>query len=452
MLRRLPLAASSSLLALAVATPALATEVRSFSLGNPAGLDDEVQVFTYPSLVNRYSLVLGELGTRGAGFKQVGTRKAYIAAMTQTSAGSFGVALSREQSLFTFFDTELLSANDPDFVAVTLARYSLGNKYAGTQTDFDPARPIDLFYGLPLGEDQGWGVRLTLAGDTDETKTEAVSTKKNAEQLDLHLGYHMPVGTGRLDLGLKVGVLGKAEIETQATNGPKAEDLYDRGLPLRLSARVVEIRDAAFKPFYKASLGYATPALKPVGPNNPQAKKRKGKEFDIDVQGGVIASPTERVQLNAGVSGFMFQSEGPYTLAKAAADPDLQTSLRNGTELVDFTAADGKTKRKGYGLVATFGAEALATESFGLLTGVKYSLWGRLVTEDGISAGKPKYTTNLAETTDGDLWAFGLFFKRDAFRVDASAAIKNFLHEGPNFITGGRTDPLLAQIAGSYRF
>ena len=70
---------------LAATTSARASEVRVMTLAQPAGIDDEAMVFTYPSHVNRFSLAIAEFGTAT-------NQEAYVAAMTQTSAGSFGAA------------------------------------------------------------------------------------------------------------------------------------------------------------------------------------------------------------------------------------------------------------------------------------------------------------------------------------------------------------------------
>ena len=442
-LKSFPLA----LVFLSVNSAAFATEARNNVLSNPAGLDDEVQVFTYPSLVNRYSLASAEWGN-------VGNNESYVVAFAQTSAGSFGVALSRDQSVFNYFDPNTLTANDPDLVAKAIGHYSLNSKFAARETGIAPKRPIDLFFGLPLGEDKGFGVRLTLAGDTNETSTDtAGKTTKDAQQADLTLGFHTPVATGRLDLALRAGILGKLENKVQPPNGAaKSSATYDRNLALRVSARFVEIKNATLKPYYKGSLDWQAPDVKSEAAGKSESKK--GRDLFFDAQAGALFAPKEGVQLNAGGGAFYFASEGPYALSAPATPGGLTVdqAIQRGLEKTTATTADGKTKRSGYGVLANLGAEALVTESFGAMTGVRYTLWGRLTTKDDFTAGKPKYTTNLAETTDNELWGFGLFYKREALRIDAAAEVRNFLHNGPHFITGATTAALLGQISGSYRF
>ena len=437
-----------SLVLLSISSPAFATEARNNVLANPAGLDDEVHVFSFPSLVNRYSLALAELGN-------VGNGESYVAAFTQTSAGSFGVALRRDQSVFNYFDANTLNANDPDLVAKTIGHYRLNTKFAARETGgVSPRRPIDLFYGLPLGEDKGFGVRLTLAGDTNEVNLETTGkTKKDAQQADLTFGYHMPVSTGRLDLALRVGLVGKIEVANEPPNGaPKTAAVYNRNLAVRASGRYVEIKNANLKPYVKGSLDYQAPDVQNTAANKTETKK--GKDLVFDVQAGGLFAPKENVQLNGGGALFYFDSEGPYSLSAPTAPAGLSVdqAIQRGVEKTTATTVDGKTKRSGYGVLANLGAEALVSESFGVMTGLHYTLWGRLTTKDDFTAGKPKYTTNLAETSDNELFGFGVFYKREALRIDAAAEVRNFLHNGPNFITGATTAPILGQISGSYRF
>lgn len=435
------LAPCALLVGFATSATAWASEVRVMTLAQPAGIDDEAMVFTYPSLVNRYSLALAEFGTAA-------NQEAYVAAMTQTSAGSFGAAFSRDQSAFNSLNLTTNSTNDNDFIASNFARYSFARKYA-SNFGIVARRPIDLFYGRPLETDKGFGVRLTLAGDTNEVSTTAATTKKNAEQLDFAFGFHMPASTGRIDLGLALGILGKLENSTAPKTGDKTETTYDRGITARFSGRWVETQATTLKPYLKASLEYATPKLKVSAAGTTETKK--SKDVGFDAQGGVLVAPNERTQLNAGAGAFFLQSEGPFALA-APAGTAIEEALRAGTETVTPVLTGPRATRKAYGLALNAGAEALVTESIGVLTGVNYMLWGRVVTKNKAGAGEPQYTTNLTETSDADLWSLGVFYKREALRFDAATALKRFIHNGPHFITGTSTPNIVAWFAASYRF
>jgi hypothetical protein len=426
---------------LAATTSAWASEVRVMTLAQPAGIDDEAMVFTYPSHVNRFSLAVAEFGTAT-------NQEAYVAAMTQTSAGSFGAAFSRDQSAFNALNLTTNSTNDNDFVASHFARYSFARKFA-SNFGIVAQRPIDIFYGRPLEGDQGFGLRVTLAGDTNEVATTAAKTKKNAEQLDFAFGYHMPASTGRVDLGLSIGLLGKLENSTSPTAGAKTEASYERGISARFSGRWVETQATILKPYVKASLEFATPKLKSTAAGTSETKK--AKDVGFDAQGGVLLTPNERTQLNAGAGLFYLQSEGPFALA-APAGTAIEEALRAGTETVTPVFTGPRATRKAYGMALNAGAEALVTDSIGVLTGVNYMLWGRVVTKNKAAAGEPKYTTNLTETSDADLWSLGLFYKREALRLDAATALKRFLHNGPHFITGASTPNIVAWFAASYRF
>lgn len=430
-----------ALVGLMASGSALASEVRVRSLAQPAGIDDEAMVFTYPSLVNRYSLAIAEFGTAG-------DQEAYVAAMTQTSAGSFGAAFSRDASAFNSLNLATNSTNDNDFIASNFARYSFARKYA-SNFGIVARRPVDIFYGRPFGTDRGFGVRLTLAGDTNEVSTTGGKASQNAEQADLAFGYHMPVSTGRIDLGLSLGLLGKLENTTSPNVGTKTESTYERGVSARVSGRWVETQATTLKPYLKASLEYATPKLKATA--NGTTTSKKAKDLGFDAQGGVLVSPNERTQLNAGAGVFYLQSEGPFALA-APANTAIEDAVRAGAETVTPVLTGPRATRKAYGLALNAGAEALVTESVGVLTGVNYNVWGRIITKNKAAAGEPKYTTNLTETSDSDLWSIGLFYKRDALRIDAATALKRFIHNGPHFITGTATPNIVAWFAGSYRF
>lgn len=413
---------------------AFSSDVRTTSVGSPAGIDDEVMMFTYPSLVSRYSLALAELGTPGTG-----STEAYIAASTTLGFGSVGFAISRDESLMGS-----AKSNDVDFLKRGISGYSLNSKLLnGTQVGTGPQRPVDVFFGKASG-DKGWGVRATFAGDLSETNNDDGKTTNTAEQLDVHGGYHMPVSTGRLDIGVKVGGMGSVKLENEAA---KSGVEYIRGISFGASVRFVEVLNTLTRPYYKASFDWSTPEFKETVADDTEGKK--GSEIWFDTQAGIIHSPTMSTNLNVGVGAFYMASEGNFTLDAATT----AAQIRAGSE--SYTATPrikDKTKRTGYGLVANAGVEALITERAGFLAGVQYPLWGRLVTKDQVSAKKPTYTSNLPDLADSKLISGGFFYKLDAFRFDASLNWKDFMHAGPNFITGGVTANLVGKAAASYRF
>ena len=427
--------------AVTLAPAAHASEVRVNTLSRPAGIDDETSTFTYPSLVNRYSLAVAEFGTSA-------DQEAYAAAFTQTSFGSIGVAFSRDQSAFNYLNAATGAQNDNDFITSHFARYSFARKFSST-FGVTPQRPLDLFYGLPLGTDQGFGLRLTLAGDTNEVTDTAKTVKKNATQFDLAGGYHMPVATGRVDIGLSLGLVGNLNDTTSPKSGPKTERTYERGLSARASARWVEIQATVAKPYMKTAIEWSQPRV--ASDAGGVSASKKAKDLAFDVQGGAIVSPTERVSLNGGLGAFFLQSEGPFTLS-APKGTAIDTAIRNGTEIVTANLAGPRATRTAYGVALNGGAEALVTDSVGVLAGVNYMVWGRISTKNKAAADEPKYSTNLPETADADLWSLGAYVKRDAFRFDAATAFKRFIHNGAYFVTGKATDNMVAQFAASYRF
>ena len=435
-------------------TQALATEVRVRTLSAPAGIEDEAKVFLYPSLVTKYSLAVAEFGT-------FADQEAYAMAIAKLSSMSIGAAISRDASLFSYFNPATNWNDENDFMAYNFGKYSLNRRYSAAMVA-QPRRPVDLFMGWALEGDKSLGLRLTLAGDTREIKNEAQKAEANAEQLDFRMGFSLPAADGRADLSVGVGILGKQEVETDPEVGDTVAERYERGLALSASGRWLSGSTEKARPFLKAGLKFANPKTKAQG---SETKTKKGNELFVDAQGGYQYAPVENVLLNGHMGGFYIKSEGSFALGAAnppappagggaapaptAVDAD---SVQNGNYKV--TAVDGESKAKvtGYGLALGGGAEGLVSENWGLMVGLNYLLWGRLKTNDGNGPGKTEFNTNLPQTPDSALWSLGMYYKRQSLRVDGSMTLKRFVHNGPHFVTGNATTPFVAQFAASYNF
>jgi hypothetical protein len=432
------------------------SEVRVRALSAPAGIDDEAKVFLYPSLVTKYSLALAEFGTAA-------DQEAYAMAIAKVSTFSLGAAISRDASLYSYFNPSSNWSDDNDFLSYNFANFSLNRRFASSMAA-QPRRPVDLMFGMGLEGDKSFGLRLTLAGDTREVKGDSGKSTGNSEQVDVRAGLSMPASTGRMDLSLGLGVMGKQEVKVSPANGDANIERYERGLSVNASGRWVSTSAEKAKPFVKAGLTWANPKTKAKGTNT---KTKTGSELFLDAQAGYQYIPTEAVLLTGHGGAFYMKSEGNYALSSALAAPaqppvagqpepqaaalDL-SGAQSGSYRVSAVDSDEKAKVTGYGLAIGGGAEGLVTESVGLLVGMNYLVWGRVETKDGNSKDKSQYTTNLPETPDSGLWSLGMFYKRQSFRADGIMTLKRFVHNGPYFVTGTATAPIVAQFAASYVF
>ena len=433
---------SLALVSVLISGAALASEVRVGTLGRSAGIDDEAFVFAFPSAVNRYSLVLAEIGTSA-------NNEGYAAVMTSASGHSFGVALSREKSLFNHRNTAGRTTDVPDDLTSFVSKYSMTTKYLSNTIGYGPKRPIDLFYGMNIAENTGFGVRLTMAGNINEAKYED-TVQRSASQTDVHFGFHMPLASGLFETALKLGVVGTVESTMQNATGGKTSVNFNRGIETRFLARYMAQGEAKTLPFVKVGFDLSSPTIKQV--NNGQSQSKKAQELSFDLQGGVNAKPTELVLITGGLGYFYFKSEGPYSL-KAASASVLEAALQDATEDVLLNLGGPVSTRTGQGFVTQLGTEAKLGDRWGLLMGLDYVLWGRLNTKDNYSPSKPSYVSNLTETPDANLWSFGTFYEiPKEFRLDASVSLKNFVHNGIFMVSGIPTANLIPQFAATYKF
>lgn len=105
-------------------------------------------------------------------------------------------------------------------------------------------------------------------------------------------------------------------------------------------------------------------------------------------------------------------------------------------------------------LRASVSLETSATESFGVMGGMSYNIWGEVTTEDKVSSTDTvKTTESISETSDNTLWSLGMFYQVEKLRVDASYS-KGFLYAGPYFISGddkGGNQPLFGKLSVTYK-
>src|SRR5690606_2687472 len=105
-------------------------------------------------------------------------------------------------------------------------------------------------------------------------------------------------------------------------------------------------------------------------------------------------------------------------------------------------------KRSSNWIETSIGVEAPVYGSLGILGGMSYAVFGSLKETNDIADTKTE--ESIPQTADSVLWSLGLFVEEGALRADASYS-KSFLHDGPHFVSGNTTTPLLAQISMTYK-
>jgi hypothetical protein len=301
-----------------------------------------------------------------------------------------------------------------------------------------PERPIDLIYASKIGG-SSWGIRLTTANYIDKDKNDDGPTNtdsKKAEQLDLNLGYS--IGS-TMDIGIFLGMMGSLKRETD--NGTtETEDSYKRGTELGFAFRHL-FKGAKAAPFYALSFSQRTPEVETK--RGTQDESAKFSEKSIVVEGGTILKPMKNSSV--GLSGVLInvESKGPIIMAGSGIG-SAGTTAANPSMLTN----DSTVKRTTQALFARIGAEAPISGDFGILGGLQYAVLGTIKNKDAVTTNEPSSETSITETPDGGLWSLGLFFEKEKFRFDASYT-KSFLHNGPNFVSGNQTNPMLARISAT---
>ena len=409
---------------------ALASDTRLQTLAYPQATEDESYVFDYPGQVSRWNIALLELGTASS-------TSAYGGALKTLGAASYGLVVSRDQSLLT-------SPGGSDIAASAVGDYSLVNAWlrrTASTTDTNglypaPERPIDLFFGMG-DKYSGWGLRATLASYLKKTDTTPTSTTDDAQQLDVGFGYSS-LGSNRLDFGVQLGLLGDLSHRSEDAT-TKASSSFKRNLSTVLNGRYIARQNNTTSTVFKVGLRDRRPEVKTESGN--VSKSGTFQEDAIDLQGGFQLEPTPQANVSVGLAAFYLSSKGPVISKNGV-----------GTGAVadqSITSTEEKATTSAYGVLANVGVEAKVYEPIGILAGFSYPLWGRLSQEDKTQTPNTKSERSLPDLPDAAFWRLGFFVKTDRARVDASYGV-SFLHNGPYLAAGNVTKPMLAQISGSY--
>jgi hypothetical protein len=422
------------------ATKAQASDARNLVLAIPAGLSDSSFLFAYPSTAAGLSLVAAELGTPAA--------NAYGGALYTWNASTFGLFVSRDASLMQSRGTAV--SNSPDIVDSFVGPYQLSRNYLSSPAvGPDPARPLDLIYAYSLGGRRSFGARLTWASDHNKVKTEAQTQENSSNQLDLQIGYTGKAGSTVYDLGLRVGLLGTVENSVKQ-NDQTNRSTYSRGLSLEFNGRAVIPLSQRLDAYAKAGLFYESPEVEARAAGVTVDEDLK--EMLVDLQGGALIKPEAGTIVAVGGSFFYFNSDGPFSLG-AAENSTVLANLQVGSEALTLQFQQGKSKKVGYGLLATAGIETNLTESWAFLAGIGYPIFGSMTAKDKVAEGNPEYEVRFADVPDATLWQLGSGYRHGNLKVDAGLNAKSLLHTGPQFITGNASaNPLIFIISAVYDF
>jgi hypothetical protein len=420
----------SSLLMLIISAQGLASETRMDVLRYNGGAADETLVFTFPGQLSHYNLALAELGTSA-------DTKAYGAAMTTVSDFHIGAAVSRTDWLFT---NGMLSHN---VNAARNASLSLLDSYevamqsssgTATQALYAPTRPFELMAAVDLsGSTLGFRLAFADFKNKSSSTTSNVTTEgsKTAQQYELGIGYSMP----SMDIGLTLSP-GLSQ-KVSDSSGPTESSTNVKGTSQRVDFRWVATENAN-SPYARAMISQRSAKVSGIS---------GGKEFSskftdqiVSVEGGYCAvTAQDGPKLFAGTELMQSSSKGPTIAGVGSA------------AVPSYTSNDESAKINANVLSGTLAGEFDAAWGLGMMAGMHYILFGDITVKDNTSNKDSKVVQSFPETSDASLWSLGVYYKAKALRLDA-AYEKKLLHNGPNFISGAKTEPMLTRISGSYSF
>jgi hypothetical protein len=404
---------------------ALGSETRYSVLQMNQGVQDEVQVFRYPGLIAKYQLASIELGNAD-------NTEVYGGAMGKFGTTSVGVYVSRNDWLFT---------DRVEGTAISLfdqAQTAFLTKENNVSYLDEPERPIEALLGFDMGGNV-LGVRLAFASMKDNRKstTAGVETngKSSAEQVQIGLGFHTDA-PGSLDLALTVDPIATQK-RSESSAGADSSVSVKGNMGLRLDGRWLA-SDKGSSPYVAGRI--SSRSYKVSYSALGQSKSSKFDDQIMAAEGGyAFHSTRNNAKLYTGAVLTKAESKGP-TVSGIGAKTQLS-----------FASKEDKAKLDSMFLAGTISAEADVWGSVGAMVGMHYILYGTQTLKDPTGDTEIKIEKTVDETRDSDLWALGIYYKVDTLRLDASY-MKDFLYNGPYFISGNATKPMLTRISASYAF
>jgi hypothetical protein len=428
-MKRLLLASLSGSV-LFMAQSASATVTRQEALQSNGGVEDEALIYSYPGMIGKYNLALAEIGKFNAG----AYTHAHAAAFTTLQSISLGASVSRSEWLFT----NLLIA-DRDI--------SLFDRYEAKVIDTAnngpflvvPEKPIEVFAGFSLaGGTLGFKLAFASRSDTAEDVTLNVASKtaRSAQEIQFSTGFHTDAA-GSLDIAFTMDP-SSSQKYSKDSGSSSSEISIKGGGATKLAGRWIQ--SGTTGGIY-ANGSILTRSAKLSATSGGTDYSSKFTDQVITLEGGYAAVKTATgPKLFAGADVVRFSSKGPTILTGSG-----------GTSEPSYTKNGEAAKISGTISSATLSGEASVTSGVGLMAGMKYVLYGNITETDNTADLHKKTVDSVDETSDAALWSIGMYYQADALRVDAVVK-KDFLYNGPNFISGNTTAPLFAKIGAHYMF
>ncbi len=404
---------------------ALASETRVDTLQNIGGIQDETDTFTYAGRVTHYSLALLELGTSD-------DAKTWAAAMTKLSPGlSMGVAVNRHTWQSSYFADENSLLMQDRFMFSALA----DSKSGADDAVFAPGdRSIDVLAGFALNDSDSFGLRLSMAKERAKVSstTASTSTEQTTSATELGAGYSS-VGGSAIDVGFSL-LLSDDYKYADVTAGSKT------GAELKAKATVIRGRwlASAKSSGLFAEGVLATRSSKATVTKANVDKTGKFSEQEMKASVGYVHAPEgQSTKMFASADLYKTSSKGP----KASGNADTFASTLS-------TSSDA-VKVDAQWINASLSGEGKFMDNFGAMFGTSYTLMGSVVEKDNLD--KTKSEAEITSPSDSNMWSLGLFWATEKARVDASFA-KKLLHNGPYFVAGNTTSPMLTRISATVNF
>ncbi|MEZ4740957.1 MAG: hypothetical protein R3B45_00665 [Bdellovibrionota bacterium] len=401
---------------------AQASETRTRVIGHDS-VRDNTDLFSFPSTAVNKNFVLVELGTSGQ-------TQAYGLISHEANDNQFAIALSHEASLFTA----------PDYgSSVSVADAWLSQNTSNSNDNFllpYPERPIDIIYARKVGKNS-FGLGLSFANyvsKSDHDSGPKDMVKSEATQIGLTLGFSKLESAFPLDIALTAYLAGDLERNVESAASTRKNSYDESGQHFLFLARSINHKS------HYALLRIESRKAKLTNETASADESATINESAINLSGGAILNPIKSTLVYAGLDFITIKSKGPTT------------SPSGENAVPSFASSDEEIKIDTNALGAAIGLETKVSESFGILGGLNYTLWGTITKDDNISSNEPTTKISIFETSDASLWALGLFYENNDLRIDASYA-NSFLFAGPYLISGndrGGNAPLFTQLSLTY--
>jgi hypothetical protein len=399
---------------------ALASETRVDTLQNIAGIQDESDIFRYAGIAGRYSLALIELGTTT-------NSRAWGAAVAPVNDHwHLGAAINRHDWQSSYYTSDSSLSVQTRFMNVATSSSSSGASGIFAKGD----RSVEFFGAMNLSAERSIGFRLSSAKERLKQTTTAPTavSEQLADSLEASLGYSIQ-SAFLLDVGLTIGITD--HFKYQGTND---------GVDLKSSMQRIDARfiSAPQGSGYFANGSLANRSAKATVTSANVGKSGKFADQVLGLGGGYVYSKSESAaKIFAGLNLFKTSSKGPTA---TRSDQAFSSSITTSTESVKIDAQ---------WLEAALSGESKFYENIGAMFGTNYTVLGSFTEDDKIN--KTKIEAEISSPSEANLWSLGLFWATEHARVDATIA-KTFLHNGPHFIAGNETSPMLGKIAATFNF